>query len=209
MVAAAEVGPGSVLPRIFSPDFRTAKASLFGLERDGHRQEGKREGENGKGSIPRSRPAFTITQAPDHTTWRTSRCRVSDAGTQHAAQDHTYMDADRLDYRTVPLSDAEDCSPLAASHCCCWPARLDGPSAARSWRRRPHPCCIAASGDAGRALVNGFTLPDNTKTALSGARGVHVRESIRLEGHQGRHETGRGDAPSHGFFSATVTHTHG
>jgi uncharacterized membrane protein len=29
--------------------------------------------------------------------------------------------------------------------------------------------------------VNGFAQPDNTKTALSGERGVHVRESIRLE----------------------------
>jgi uncharacterized membrane protein len=30
-------------------------------------------------------------------------------------------------------------------------------------------------------LVNGFTEPDNTRTALGGERGVHVRESIRLE----------------------------
>lgn len=36
-------------------------------------------------------------------------------------------------------------SPLAAAHCCCGSVRLDGPSAARSWRRRRHPCCIAAS----------------------------------------------------------------
>jgi uncharacterized membrane protein len=30
-------------------------------------------------------------------------------------------------------------------------------------------------------LANGSTHPDNTKTALAGARGIHVRESIRLE----------------------------
>ena len=30
-------------------------------------------------------------------------------------------------------------------------------------------------------LANGSTHPDNTKTALAGARGLHVRESIRLE----------------------------
>ena len=31
------------------------------------------------------------------------------------------------------------------------------------------------------ALPNGLTQPDNTKAALGGTRGVHVRESIRLE----------------------------
>ena len=47
------------------------------------------------------------------------------------------------------------------------------------------PSCVVGApvGSRGRwpALANGFTPSDNTKTALAATRGVHVRESIRLE----------------------------
>ena len=72
-------------------------------------------------------------------------------------------------------------SRLAAARCCCSLARLDDPWPARCWRCRRHPCCIAGSRGIGRHLRTGFTPSDNTKTALGGVRGVHVRESIRLE----------------------------
>ena len=72
-------------------------------------------------------------------------------------------------------------SRLAPAHCCCSSARLDAPRSVPASRCHPHHCCIAASRAVGRHVLNGYVQPDNTKTALGGERGVHVRESIRLE----------------------------
>lgn len=107
--------------------------------------------------------------------------RACHAGTQHALFDSTNMDADRLYDRTTSLNDAENRLALGSGAL----LPLVGAS-----RRSVVGALLAASstpllyrGITGHwpAVANGFAQPDNIKTALSGARGVHVRESIRLE----------------------------
>jgi uncharacterized membrane protein len=94
--------------------------------------------------------------------------------------DSTYMDA-RLYDGTTPLSDAENWLALGsgallllagASRRSVVGALLAATSAPLLYRGVTGHCA---------AFANGLRQPDNTKTALSGARGVHVRESIRLE----------------------------
>jgi len=91
------------------------------------------------------------------------------------------MNADSLSSRRTSLSDAETWLALAGGAL----VLLVGAS-----RRSPAGALLAASsapllyrGVAGRwpTLGNGVSERDTTKTALGGARGVHVRESIRLE----------------------------
>jgi uncharacterized membrane protein len=91
------------------------------------------------------------------------------------------MDADRLYDRSTALSDAENWLALGSGAL----LLLVGAS-----RRSVVGALLAASsvpllyrGITGRwpALANGDTRPDDTKSALGGERGVHVRESIRLE----------------------------
>jgi uncharacterized membrane protein len=91
------------------------------------------------------------------------------------------MDADRLYSRPTSLSDAESWFALGSGAL----LLLVGAS-----RRSAVGALLAASsapllyrGITGHwpALLNGDTQPDHTRTALGGARGVHVRESIRLE----------------------------
>jgi uncharacterized membrane protein len=96
------------------------------------------------------------------------------------------MDAEALYNRSTSLTDAEH--RLAAEHWLAFGAGtlllLVGAS-----RRSAVGACLAVSsapllyrGITGRwpTIVNGVH-PENTKTALSGERGIHVRESIRLE----------------------------
>ena len=94
---------------------------------------------------------------------------------------HTYMDADRLYDGTTSLRDAENWLALGSGAL----LLLVGAS-----RRSAVGALLAVSsapllyrGITGHwpAVLNGLTQPDNTKTALGGERGVHVRESIRLE----------------------------
>jgi uncharacterized membrane protein len=91
------------------------------------------------------------------------------------------MDAEQIYDGRTSLSDAENWLALGSGAL----LLLVGVS-----RRSLVGALVAASsapllyrGITGRwpALGNGFTQPDSTKTALSGNRGVHVRESIRLE----------------------------
>jgi uncharacterized membrane protein len=102
------------------------------------------------------------------------------AGTQHAVVGHT-MDAERVFDRSPSLTNAENWLALGAGAL----LLLVGAS-----RRSAVGACLAVSsapllyrGATGRwpDLLNGYGEPDNTKTGLSGDRGVHVRESIRLE----------------------------
>ena len=72
-------------------------------------------------------------------------------------------------------------SRLAPAHCFCSSARLDALRSVPASRCHPHHCCTAASPAVGRTFSNGYVQPDSTKTALGGERGVHVRESVRLE----------------------------
>lgn len=85
------------------------------------------------------------------------------------------------DYRSTSVADAEDWLALGAGAV----LLLFGVS-----RRAAVATCLAASsapllyrGITGRwpTVLNGFVDPDNTKTALGGDRGVHVREAVRLE----------------------------
>jgi uncharacterized membrane protein len=91
------------------------------------------------------------------------------------------MDADRLHDRTTSLSDAENWLALGSGAL----LLLVGAS-----RRSVIGGLAAASsvpllyrGIMGHwpAVANGLTRPDNTKEALGGVRGVHARETIRLE----------------------------
>jgi uncharacterized membrane protein len=91
------------------------------------------------------------------------------------------MDADALKDRSASLADAENWLALGSGAL----LLLVGAS-----RRSVVGALLTASsapllyrGITGHwpPIVNGFAQPDNTKTALSGERGVHVRESIRLE----------------------------
>jgi uncharacterized membrane protein len=91
------------------------------------------------------------------------------------------MDNDHLYDQTTSLSDAERWLALGsgallllvgASRRSAVGALLAGSSAPLLYR-----------GITGRwpAIMNGWTQPDDTRSALGGDRGVHVRESIRLE----------------------------
>jgi uncharacterized membrane protein len=91
------------------------------------------------------------------------------------------MSADPLHDRRTSLRDAENWLALGSGTL----LFLVGVS-----RRSRRGAFLAASsapllyrGITGRwpMLANGHTQPDSTKTALGGTRGVHVRESIRLE----------------------------
>jgi uncharacterized membrane protein len=91
------------------------------------------------------------------------------------------MDAEALDDRSPSLADAENWLALCAGAL----LLLVGAS-----RRSAVGACLAVSsapllyrGIAGRwpDVLNGYAQRDRTKTALAGDRGVHVRESIRLE----------------------------
>jgi uncharacterized membrane protein len=91
------------------------------------------------------------------------------------------MDAHRLNDGTSSLRDAETCLALGAGTL----LLLVGAS-----RRSMAGALLAVSsapllyrGIMGHwpAIANGLTPSDHTKTALAGLRGVHVRESIRLE----------------------------
>lgn len=108
-------------------------------------------------------------------------CRASDAGTQRARLDSTYMDAGRLYDGPTSLSDAENWLALGSGAL----LLLVGAS-----RRSIVGALLAASsapllyrGITGHwpTLGNGSTQSDSTKTALGGDCGMHVRESIRLE----------------------------
>jgi uncharacterized membrane protein len=102
------------------------------------------------------------------------------AGTQNAALD-VLMDAEALDDRLPSLADAENWLALGAGAL----LLLVGAS-----RRSTIAACLAVSsapllyrGITGRwpDILNGYAQPESTKSALRGDRGVHVRESIRLE----------------------------
>jgi uncharacterized membrane protein len=91
------------------------------------------------------------------------------------------MDAEALSDRSASLADAENWLALGTGAF----LLLVGAS-----RRSVGGACLAASsapllyrGITGRwpDVLNGYVQPDNTKTALGGDRGVHVRESVRLE----------------------------
>ena len=91
------------------------------------------------------------------------------------------MNIDNLQDRPMSLSDAESWLALGAGAA----LLLVG-----AWRRSASGALLAASsapllyrGVAGHwpRLGNGFATSGHTKTALEGRRGVHVRESIRLE----------------------------
>jgi uncharacterized membrane protein len=91
------------------------------------------------------------------------------------------MDAEALDDRSASLADAEDWLALGAGAL----LLLVGTS-----RRSTAGACLAAAsapllyrGITGcwPDVLNGLTQPDSTRSALGGDRGVHVRESIRLE----------------------------
>jgi uncharacterized membrane protein len=91
------------------------------------------------------------------------------------------MDADSLHYRSHSLADAEDWLALGAGAL----LLFVGVS-----RRSTVGACLAMSsapllyrGITGRwpEVLNGYAQPDSTRNALGGARGVHVRESIRVE----------------------------
>jgi len=91
------------------------------------------------------------------------------------------MDPDRLPYGTTSLSDAETLLALGTGAL----LLLVGAS-----RRSAVGAIVAVSsapllyrGITGHwpSVLNGLSEPDNTKAALGGTRGMHVRESIRLE----------------------------
>jgi uncharacterized membrane protein len=91
------------------------------------------------------------------------------------------MDPDRLSYGTTSLSDAETLLALGTGAL----LLLVGAS-----RRSAVGALVAVSsapllyrGITGHwpSVLNGLSEPDNTKAALGGTRGMHVRESIRLE----------------------------
>jgi uncharacterized membrane protein len=91
------------------------------------------------------------------------------------------MDAATLDDRSPSLADAENRFALATGAL----LLLVGAS-----RRSAIGACLAVSstpllyrGITGRwpEVLNGYVQPDSTKTALGDERGVHVRESVRLE----------------------------
>jgi len=86
-----------------------------------------------------------------------------------------------LDDRSISLGDAENWLALGAGVV----LLFVGAS-----RRSAIGACLAVSsaplfyrGITGRwpDVLNGYVQPDSTKTALGGKRGVHVRESVRLE----------------------------
>src|SRR5688572_7990840 len=91
------------------------------------------------------------------------------------------MDAETLHRRSHSLADAENWLALGAGAL----LLLVGVS-----RRSTVGACLAVSsapllyrGITGRwpDVLNGYVQPDSTRSALGGARGVHVRESIRVE----------------------------
>jgi uncharacterized membrane protein len=91
------------------------------------------------------------------------------------------MDAKALDDRSASFADAESWMALGTGAF----LLLVGTS-----RRSAAGACLAAAsapllyrGIAGRwpDVLNGWTRPASTRSALGGDRGVHVRESIRLE----------------------------
>jgi uncharacterized membrane protein len=91
------------------------------------------------------------------------------------------MDAEALNDRSASLADAETWLALGTGAL----LLLIGAS-----RRSAVGACLAVSsapllyrGITGRwpSVLNGHLQPDSTKTALGGACGVHVRESVRLE----------------------------
>ena len=91
------------------------------------------------------------------------------------------MDAEALNDRSASVADAETWLALGTGAL----LLLIGAS-----RRSAVGACLAVSsapllyrGITGRwpGGLSGHLQPDSTKTALSGARGVHVRESVRLE----------------------------
>ena len=91
------------------------------------------------------------------------------------------MDAETLHHRSHSLADAEDWLALGAGAL----LLLVGVS-----RRSTAGACLAVSsapllyrGITGRwpGVLNSYAQPGSTKRALGGGRGIHVRESIRLE----------------------------
>jgi uncharacterized membrane protein len=91
------------------------------------------------------------------------------------------MNAEALNDRSTSLADAENWLALGAGAL----LLLVGAS-----RRSAVGACLAVSsapllyrGITGRwpDVLNGYAQPDGTKTGLGGERGVHVRESVRLE----------------------------
>ena len=91
------------------------------------------------------------------------------------------MNSEALYDRSPSLADAEDWLALGAGAL----LLLVGVS-----RRSTLGACLAVSsapllyrGITGRwpDVLNGYAQPDSTRSALGGARGVHVRESIRVE----------------------------
>ena len=101
------------------------------------------------------------------------------AGTQHAVLPVS-MHAEPL-YRSLSLADAENWLAIGAGAL----LLIAGTS-----RRSARGACVAVSslpllyrGITGRwpDVLNGFAQPNSTRSALGGNRGVHVRESIRLE----------------------------
>jgi uncharacterized membrane protein len=91
------------------------------------------------------------------------------------------MDVATLDNRPISLADAEDWLALGTGAL----LLLVGAS-----RRSAIGTCLAVSsapllyrGITGRwpDLLDKYVQPDSTKTALGGERGLHVRESVRLE----------------------------
>ena len=91
------------------------------------------------------------------------------------------MDAEALCDRSSSLVDAETGWRLAPVQCSCSLARL-GDRRPVPASQRPRPRCYTV-GSQGRwpAVLNGSAEPDSTRTTLGGDRGVHARESIRLE----------------------------
>jgi uncharacterized membrane protein len=108
------------------------------------------------------------------------RCRATFGGTQNAVL-HSAMNAEALYERSPSVSDAENWLALGTGAL----LLIVGAS-----RRSVMGACLGASsvpllyrGITGRwpNVLNGHLPPDNTRAALGGERGVHVRESVRLE----------------------------
>jgi uncharacterized membrane protein len=91
------------------------------------------------------------------------------------------MDASPLYDRSPRLSDAEDWLALGGGAVLLLAGASRRSVAGALLAAAPAPLPFRGITGHWPALANGFTQHDNVKTALSGARGVHVRESIRLE----------------------------
>jgi uncharacterized membrane protein len=93
----------------------------------------------------------------------------------------TLMDSDRLSYGTTSFSDAETLLALGtfATLLLAGTSRRAAVGALLGVSCAP----LLYRGLTGHwpSVLDGLTAPDNTKAALGDTRGVHVRESIRLE----------------------------